>query len=83
MDNTQEQFDKLAKDIADLTNEIYLNNFSTSQDFNKFSRFNTRLKVPHYNSLPSVCEIGEIIESSGKLYVCSSANTWAIVGSQS
>lgn len=80
--DTQTQINKLAKDLADLTEEFYRNNFSSSQDFQKYSRFNTRLKVPHYASTPAKCEVGEICEVSGKLRICSAANTWTIVGTQ-
>ena len=73
---------QIRKDLDALIQEFYKNNFSSSQDFNKYSNFTSRLKVPHYSSLPSVCEVGEIAESSGKLYVCSAANTWTIVGTQ-
>lgn len=78
----QEQIDQLRKDLAALTQRINLNNFPTSQDFAKYSRFNTGLKVPHYSSAPATCEVGQVIEVSGKLYICSSANTWALVGTQ-
>ena len=83
MEDTQTQLNKIAQNLEDLTKEIYRNNFSAWQDFNKYSNFTTRLKVPHYDSLPSVCEVGEIVESSGKLRICSSANTWTICGTQS
>ena len=84
MDKTvEEQLQMLRNDLTALTQEVYKNNFSSSQDFNKFIRFNTRLKVPHYDSIPPVGEIGELIEAGGKLYICSSANTFTIVGTQS
>ena len=79
----KKEIEQLKKDLQSLNDEFYANNFSASQDFNKYSRFNTRLKVPHYDTLPSVCEVGEIAESGGKLRICSSVNTWAIVGTQS
>ena len=83
MDTTQAQLDKLTEDLKALNDEVYANNFSSSQDFNKYSRFNTRLKVPHYDAIPTTCEIGEIIEVAGKLYVGSAINTFTIVGTQS
>jgi len=85
MDNTklEEKINKLTKDLTDLTNEVYSNNFSASQDFQKYSRFNTRLKIPHYDTVPSIGEIGEIIEVDGKLRICNIANTFVIVGGQS
>ncbi len=78
----QQQMDKLRQDLNDLISEVYTNNFSSSQDFNKFSRFNTQLKVPNLASLPTTCEVGEVCCVSGKLRVCSAANTWTIVGTQ-
>jgi hypothetical protein len=80
----QSQIDRLRRDLQDLTNEVYSNNFSASQDFNKYSRFNTRVRVPIYSTAPSTAEIGELYANStnGKLYVCTAANTWTLVGSQ-
>ncbi len=82
--DTQAQIERLRRDLEDLINEVYANNFSASQDFNKYSRFNTRLRVPIYSSAPSTAEIGELYanSSNGKLYVCTAANTWTLVGSQ-
>lgn len=79
------EIEKLRRDLEDLTAEVYRNNFSTSQDFTKYSRFKTRLKVPTLASAPATCEIGEVYVNSGtgKLYVCSAVNTWTIVGTQS
>ena len=77
------EIEQLKKDLQALTDEVYRNNFSASQDFNKYSRFNTRLKVPHYASAPATCDVGEVIEVGGKLRICSAANTWTIVGTQS
>ena len=65
----------LQEDLRALNAEYYLNNFSANQSFNKYSNFTTRLKVPSYSTLPATCEVGEIIESAGKLRICSSANT--------
>lgn len=83
--NPEERIKKLEIDLMALNEEIYRNNFSDSQDFQKYSRFNTRLKVPTLAATPSTCEIGElcVVSSTGKLYVCSAANTWTIVGTQS
>lgn len=79
----QEQIKILRQEIESLKGEIYRNNFSNHQDFNKFSNFTTRLKVPHYDAIPPVGEPGELLEAGGKLYICSSPNTFTIVGSQS
>lgn len=76
--NLQAQFDKLVKDLKDLNDEVYNNNFSSSQDFNKYSRFNTRLKIPTLHTIPTFGEIGEVcfVTGTSKLYVCTAINTW-------
>lgn len=79
----QLQINLLRKDLEALNQEYYLNNFSAQQDFNKKSNFTTALKVPHYITLPLVCEVGEIAEKGGKFYICSSTNIFSLVGSQS
>lgn len=80
MDKTlQEQIDVLKSDLIALTQEVYRNNFSSHQDFNKTSVFTTRLQVPHYDTPPIKGEVGEIIEVGGVLYICSSANTFTVV----
>jgi hypothetical protein len=73
----------LKQQIESLSSEFYLNNFTGSQDHNKYNRFNTRLKVPSYTTDPAVCEVGEIIEVAGELKICSVADTWTVVGTQS
>ena len=79
----QTQINMIKQEIEAISAQLNLNNFEGSQDFNKYSRFNTRLKVPSYTSAPSTCEIGEIIEVSGELQICSAADTWTVVGTQS
>lgn len=79
----QEQITQLRAQLEALQAEVSRHNFSSSQDFQKYSRFNTRLKVPSYTTLPDTCEVGEVVESAGKLRICSAANTWTIVGTQS
>lgn len=78
----QTQVEKLVTDLKALNDEIYTNNFSSSQDFNKYSRFNTRLKIPHYQVLPTVCDVGELVEVGGILYIGSAVNTFSKVGAQ-
>lgn len=80
--DVQKQIDQLRLDLEALNQEVYRNNFSAHQDFNKSSSFTTKLKVPHYDSLPTSCEIGEIVESGGVLKICSALNTWTTVGTQ-
>lgn len=77
-----QRIEKLERDNFSINQEVYLNNFSARQDFNKYSNFTTRLKVPYYATAPSTCEVGEIIEVAGKLRICSATNTWTIVGTQ-
>jgi len=77
------QVTELKRQLEALTSAYYANNFTGSQDIIKYTRFNSRLKVPSYSSDASVGEIGEIIEVGGKLKICTSANTWTTVGNQS
>lgn len=77
------EIEKLKSDFSSLNEEFYRNNFTANQDFVKYSNFTSRLKVPHYDTLPAACEVGEICESAGKLRICSAANTWSVVGTQS
>ena len=80
--DTNAQIEQLKQQIEALSAKVNLNNFSTSRDHNKYERFNTRLKIPSYDTPPSVCEVGELIEDGGVLKICSATNTWTIVGSQ-
>jgi hypothetical protein len=82
MEELQKQITVLRKQLEQLSTEVYKNNFSTRQDFNKASAFNTKLKVPSYTSVPAKCEVGEIIENNGKLLICSTTDTWQIIGTQ-
>lgn len=83
IEEMQKTIDKLNEKLGSLSDEFNRNNFSTSQDFQKYSRFNTRMKIPHYVTAPSVCEVGEMIEMGGKAYICSAVNTFTIIGTQS
>lgn len=80
--NLQLEIDKLKSDIKALNDEVYRNNFSAHQDFNKSSNFSTKLKIPSYSVAPTTCEVGEIIEVSGVMKICSATNTWTTVGTQ-
>lgn len=77
--DTQEQILALKKEIQSLKDEFYRNNFSGTQDFNKASSFSTSLRVPTYATVPSLCQVGEVIAVEGVLKICSSANTWTNV----
>ncbi len=72
----QNRINELEKKVQALNDEFYRNNFTSTQDFNKTSRFNSRLRVPVVTALPATCEIGELCSYSAKLYHCSAANTW-------
>ena len=78
---------QLEKDLRDLTDEVYLNNFTSSKDYNKYSRFNTRMKVPTFSANPTIGAVGDIVSVGGKLKICTVASltapTWTIVGTQS
>jgi hypothetical protein len=83
INNLIEENKKLMRDLQDLTDEVYRNNYSAHQDFTKNSNFTSRLKIPHYATAPTKADVGELIEVGGKLYICSSANTFSLVGTQS
>lgn len=78
----EETIAKLRSDVESLSQNFYKNNFSSRQTFTKACDFSVKLKVPSYTVLPT-CEVGEIAEASGKLYICSATDTWTIVGTQS
>lgn len=82
----QQQINQLKKDLQDLNDEFYLNNFTSSKDYNKYSRFNSRLKVPSSASNPTIGDVGDIVEVGGKLKICTVASltapTWEVVGTQ-
>ena len=83
MDNDLKlEIEMLKQQLEALTSDYHANNFSGSQDFNKYSRFNTRLKVPSYSTAPRTCEVGEIAEVGGKLKICSATDTWVTAGTQ-
>lgn len=79
----QDDIATLKRDLESLKGAFYQGKFLTSQDFSQYARFNTRLKIPRYSSDPTVGEVGEIIEVGGTLKICSSANVFTIVGTQS
>ena len=73
-------------ELEALKMEFYRGNFSDSQDVNKYTRFNTRLKVPTFSADPTIGAVGDIVSVSGKLKICTVASltapTWTIVGTQ-
>jgi hypothetical protein len=81
-----DQIIQLQQQLDDFKAEYYRNNFSNSQDFPKYSRFKTRLKVPHYAANPTIGDVGDIVEVGGKLKICTVASltapTWVVVGTQ-
>ena len=78
----KDQIDALKLKVEGLESAFYLGNFASSQDFNKYCRFNSRLKVPSYSVAPASCEVGEIIEVAGELAICATADTFVVVGTQ-
>lgn len=82
INDLQSQLAQLRQALESLNNEVYRGNFSAHQDFTKASNFSTLLKVPSYVTAPTSCDVGEIIEVGGKLCICSSANSFTIVGTQ-
>lgn len=82
----QKQVDELRKNLTDLNDEFYANNFTSSKDYNKYSRFNSRMKVPVVASDPTIGEVGDIVCVVTKLKICTAASltapTWVTVGTQ-
>jgi hypothetical protein len=77
MEELQRQINILRQDLAKLNSEFYNGNFSSQQDFTKYSNFTTRLKIPVYTDKPTKCDIGEIVAlTSGTYYACKATNTW-------
>jgi hypothetical protein len=88
MDKTQlkiqelsDKLDRLQANFNELSAQVNKNSFTSHQDFTKSCNFTTKLRIPSYTTLPT-CEVGEIAESGGTLYICSATNTWTIVGTQ-
>lgn len=72
----QQEIQKLRADLEALSAEFYRNNFTASQDINKYVRFNGRFKVPRVSALSATCDVGEVCSFGTKLYHCSASNTW-------
>ena len=79
---------KINEELGLLSSQFYKNNFSASQVFNKDSVFTSRLKVPVFDSAPTVSEIGDLACIGTDLYICTvssvggSGSVWTLVGSQ-
>lgn len=85
MPDNNTQLQMLKQQVESLQAELYRGNFSGSQDFNKKVRFNSTMRVPVFTTAPSKCEQGDFYVNSGtgKAYICSAANTWSLIGTQS
>ncbi len=85
MPDRDTQLQMLKQEVESLKAELYRGNFTGSQDFTKKVRMQTALRLPVYGTAPAKCEQGEIYVNSGtgKAYVCSAANTWSLIGTQS
>jgi hypothetical protein len=85
--NQESEIKELRMRLEQLEAEYFKGNFSAGQDFQKYCRFNVRLKVPRFTSVALAqvaCEVGDICEIGGKLYICTVANTtMTVVGTQS
>lgn len=84
MPDTNTQIEMLRQELESLRAEFYRGNFSSSQDFTKKVRFQSEVVVQRAATAPAKCEQGALYVNSGtgKLYVCSAANTWQLVGTQ-
>ncbi len=78
MPDNNTQLEMLRQEVESLKAELYKGNFTGSQDFTKYVRFNSKIRFPVVASLPATCELGEakVLSSNGKLYICSAADTW-------
>ncbi len=72
----QQQINQLKQQLESLQGDYFKGNFSSSQDINKYTRFNSRLRVPRVTALSATCEVGEVCSFGTKLYHCSVVNTW-------
>lgn len=85
----EQTISKINEELSSLSGQFYKNNFSSSQTFNKDSVFTSRLKVPVFDSAPSVAEVGDLMAISGILYICTTASVsgagavFTVVGTQS
>jgi hypothetical protein len=75
LQDIQDTINTLKSRLTDLEASFYKNNFSSSQTFNKDCVFNSRLRVPVYDSLPTVGQVGDIVSvtdvrGDGQLYIC-------------
>lgn len=66
-------------EISEIQGRINQDNFSSETAFRKYNRFIDFLKIPKYTTNPTTCQVGEIIEVSGVLKICSASNTWTNV----
>lgn len=80
----EEKIQKLETEIRDIKTQVYKNNFSATQTFNKACVFSDGLRVPSFSVAPTVAELNSIMAISGTLYICTSISpvTWTVVGTQ-
>lgn len=78
----QEEIFKLQQQINDLTEKIDRDNFSKLQVNAKDVYFEKRVRLFNKSANLAVCQTGELSVVGGKLYICSAANTWTVVGTQ-
>lgn len=87
----QEQIDSLKKELEELRNLVYKNNFSTKQYFDKSLIFNSTIEAKKRAVFaegllnitvgqPATCEVGDICLDSGSLYACFTTNNWTLIG---
>ena len=78
----QNELDRTKKKLESFIEEAKRNDFSARKDFNKAVAFNTSMQIPVLKSLPATCRTGEMVMKSGKVYACTSPDTWVVVGTQ-
>ena len=82
-ENQQKEIDDLKREVEELRQIMFKNNFSNLQVFTKDVQFLSKIKVFNKTANLSACQTGELSVVGGKLYICSATDTWTIVGTQS
>lgn len=78
----QEEIQKLQQQINELNERIDTDNFSKLKVEMKDVYFEKKVRLFNKSANLAVCQTGELSVVGGKLYICSAANTWTVVGTQ-
>ena len=70
------------EDIIKIIQEILMTYQFPIRTAKKVSINGEVLHLENKSSTTSVCNVGDISVSGGKLYICTATNTWTVVGTQ-